>query len=162
MPWSVIATLAGVAVTALLGALAIVREQSVVRQLERVTALLKDTPEHAEGRSHLEWLRGDLSRRLNYQYRAPRQRFALFMGWFGLLFGLGNLIALYFLAAFRFASLATERLDPGWAPWVTYGGLVLVSIGLARSAYRGIVRRARRRIRWILRHKQSATRSPYI
>jgi hypothetical protein len=162
MPWSVLATLAGVAVTALLGALAIVREESVVRQLERITALLKETPDDAEGRAHLEWLRKDLSRRLNYQYRAPRQRLTLFMGWFGLLFGIGNLLAIYFLAAFKFATLTTTFLDPGWEPWIVYGTLALMSVGLARSAYRAIGRRARRRVRWILRHNSDASKSPYI
>ena len=81
MEWSVLATFAGVLVAAAGAAWAIVREQSLMRQLERVSAVLKDVPEGSPGHAHLVVVRADLARRLNETYRAPRHWVLAFIGW---------------------------------------------------------------------------------
>jgi hypothetical protein len=68
----VLTPLAAVLVTAVLGALGIAREQSAMRQLEWITAVLKDAGSKFPGREELVWLQEALAKRVNLQHRAPR------------------------------------------------------------------------------------------
>ena len=102
MDLGVIAPLAAVIVTAVLGALGIAREQSAMRQLERVTVVLKEAGEDFEGRTELLWLQTALAKRLNQQYRAPRKRGMLLYGWAMRLAGWGLLTWVYFVLSGAF------------------------------------------------------------
>lgn len=155
MTWTVLAALAGAFVTATLGALAIVREQSVIRQLERITAILKDTPDTVQGRANVEWVRDDLARRLNFQYRAPRQGSNLFIGWLGVLFGTGVLILVYAGLVFTGIAMALSGEAKTLPAWISVTEVVVVAaiaIVLLRTGYGFLRRRARQRLRWVIRH----------
>ena len=124
----VLAPIAAVVVTAALGALGIAREQSAMRQLERVTAVLKETPEHAAARGQLEWLRDALAAHVNAQYRAPRHRFIQTVGWVTTLGGCGIGVWFYMVLA-----LATERASPDpadtptWVALAIFFGLLIIA-----------------------------------
>lgn len=166
MTWSVIATLAGVAVTAVLGTLAIVREQSVVRQLERVNAVLKDMPAEAAGYAHLEWLRGDLARRVNLQYRAPRQRYRLFWGWYGLVLGgLFLVIGYAVMVALAIRSVPetpTPEPIPTWLSVLFFCAVTVSSFLMILLGMLFMRRRAMSRLRWSVRAAPTESAAPHI
>lgn len=159
------ATFVGIAVTAVLGALALAREQSVLRRLERISTVLKETPDHAAGRPHLEWLRDDLARRVNLQYRAPRDRWTLVAGWTvafaGLLLLLGAYVLLVVLAA-----LSIPQQDPSETTvedaqrmlWVVMAvGLVVFAAGTAMRFWRD-----RQRRKWAEQASPDDSKAPLI
>jgi hypothetical protein len=153
MDLGVIAPLAAVIVTAVLGALGIAREQSAIRQLERVTVVLKEAGEHFEGRAELLWLQTALATRLNQQYRAPRKRGMLLYGWAMRLAGLGLLTWVCFVlsnALFQVV-LTDSNGQPGVA--ATWALVVLfVVLGVLGSVIGTISlrKRERDRRRWLI------------
>lgn len=127
---------------------AVVREQSLMRQLERVTAILKDTPVEAlEPRKDLEYLRDHLSRRINRRYRAPRERFRLFMGWYLTLAGVGTLVWTFLLVAMQWVSQASP--SPEAVPFAVAATVVLaiIAFALGRTTLR---RRENARLDWVV------------
>ncbi|MCS6587146.1 hypothetical protein [Curtobacterium flaccumfaciens] len=165
MDWGVLASLAAVIVTAVLGALAIAREQSAMRQLERVTAVLKDTSQDFEGRQELLWLQSTLSTRVNLQYRAPRKRRVLIYGWATRLAGAGLLLWVYFVVTSAFVSSAL--IDSGGQPrvgatWAMLG--VIVALGVAGTAVgaRHLRRRDRERRAWVEAASSDASEAPQL
>lgn len=157
--WSVIATFAGVLVAAIGAAWAIVREQSVLRQLERVSSILKDYPESDAGREDLEFVRGDLAKRLNKVYRAPYEWFAGFAGWVIGMFGAAALIMAYlFLVTAANQEWPTSHKHRQPADWVNLAsftgvlGAVAVVVSIAFFARRTSVRR-----KWLKQNAKDMT-----
>ncbi|WIB69786.1 hypothetical protein [Curtobacterium sp. MCBD17_026] len=120
MDWAVVATFAGIGVTAVLGAFATVREQSPVRQLERVTAMLKDTPASTSARDDLEQLRDSLARRVLNGYRAPREGWMLTLSWLAFLYGGFFVVAGPVILAYNGLSLVPGLSDAPWQ-WMIMG-----------------------------------------
>lgn len=138
----------GLLVGAAGGAWAIVREQSLIRQLERVTAVLKDTPDDAsKARRDLEHIRNHLALRINRRYRAPRQRLELFNAWYFTLLGMGIAIVLVVTAI----ATGVERVQDADVPVVwSVVSLLAMGIGaLALGCYLNY-RRDRARSAWVL------------
>ena len=152
MDWGVVAPLAAVLVTAVLGALGIAREQSAIRQLERVTAVLKDAEDDFEGRAELIWLRNALAKRINLQYRAPRKRRVLLYGWATRLAGWGLLLWVYFVFSsvfFRVVltdSVGQPRVEATWAMVIALAILGFVGSGVGAFHLR---KRERQRTEWL-------------
>jgi hypothetical protein len=127
MDWSVLGSLAGLigAGAALWAAAwAIVRERSPLRELERITSVLKETPDNAPRRRELEAVRDHLSLRLNIRYRVPPQTYLIFLSW--------TLIVASFIFFILFIVIASIDSRPLPLPFqITYGFLngVLLSIG---------------------------------
>jgi len=127
MDWSVLGSLAGLlgAGAALWAAAwAIVRERSPLRELERITSILKDTPDDAPKRQELEAVRNHLSLRLNLRYRVPPQTPLIFLSW--------TLIVASFGAFILFIVLASIESTPmPIAFQLTYGFLngAVLSVG---------------------------------
>ena len=165
MDWAVIAPLAAVVVTAVLGALAVAREQSAIRQLERVTALLEDGDDDFAGRSDLLWLQSALARRVNQQYRAPRKRATLVYGWAMRLAGWGLLLWVYFVisgAIFQVAlrdSVGQARMGATWAFIVSI--VVLGVLGSAIGAF-SLRKRARERSEWLATADPDESHAPLL
>lgn len=162
MDWTIVAPISAVFVTAVLGALGISREQSVMRQLERVTAVLKDMPDNAEGRRDLEWLQTALARRVNNQYRAPRMRDDLAWGWLSRLSGWGLSLILYVLFFH-----AVQRASPSETPsalsgWITLAFLALIAVGSAWAGSRRLRRRVNERQKWIVESHSTDSAAPML
>jgi uncharacterized membrane protein (DUF485 family) len=150
MDWTVVAAFVGVLVPAALTALGIAREQSALRQLERVAAVLKDTADDVPGRPHLVWLHAALAERVNAQYRAPRYRPLQVLAWTMVLGGWSLAIYLYVivLVAFVRATPSDPHL-PAIVGMGIFGGLLvsfLVAVFLGR---RWLRQRATRRFEWL-------------
>lgn len=128
MDWGVLAPFAAVVVTAVLGAFGIAREQSAIRQLERVTAVLKDAGGDFDGRTELLWLQGALSKRVNRQYRAPRKRATLLYGWATRLAGWGLLLWIYFVLSSAF--FKNVLTDSGGQPRVGATWSFVIAVGV--------------------------------
>lgn len=151
--------------TAVLGALALAREQSVLRRLERISTVLKETPDDAAGRTHLEWLRDDLARRLNLQYRAPRDWWTLVAGWAialtGLLVLLGAYVLLVVLTAVsipKHESSATTVGDVQAMLWAAMAvGFAVFAVGTAMRFWRD-----RQRRKWAEKAAPHDSESPLI
>lgn len=100
-----------------------------MRQLERVTVVLREAGDKFEGRAELLWLQTALAKRLNQQYRAPRMRRVLLYGWAMRLAGWGLLTWLYFVlsdALFQVvltASNGQPRVAAAWALVTSFVGL---------------------------------------
>lgn len=163
MSWAVVATFAGIGVTAVLGAITAAHEQTPMKQLERVTALLKDTPTDASERAQLVWLRDELSRRVNERYRAPRDRFGLGLGWLTGLYGAG--LTVVFLPAL------IHLLTKDWTPTgefpvevqpLIYGGLLVLGIGLIVIGRYSLKTRREARRRWIDEHTSTESAQPRL
>ena len=152
MNWGVLAPLAAVIVTAVLGAVAIAREQSAIRQLERVTIVLKDAESDFDGRQALLWLQTALAERVNRQYRAPRKRSALIYGWATRLAGWGVLLWVYFVfSSVFFRTVLTDevgqpRVGATWAAVISI--TVLGFVGSAVGAFH-LRKRERERAEWL-------------
>lgn len=153
MNWAIVATFVGIGVTAVLGAITAAHEQSPMKQLERVTALLKDTPSDAAERRQLTWLRDELSRRVNEQYRAPTDRYGL---------GLGSVIGIYGagLVVFLFPILI-NLWTKDWTPpqnlsvgvqSLMYGALLVGGGVLAAFGRKTLKLRNLRRRQWVAEH----------
>ncbi|MFS0731035.1 hypothetical protein ABC270_13270 [Curtobacterium sp. 1P10AnD] len=97
---------AGVLVTAALGAIAVVREQSAMRQLERITAILKDAPEGTITQRRLQVLQEHLTHRVSLQYRLPKGAEAQFLG----LTMAGSSIALLLITLFDMTTSLNRRV----------------------------------------------------
>jgi hypothetical protein len=93
MDWSIIGGILAGGAAVWAAVYTLVRERAPMRELERVTAVLKDTPKDALNRVELEAVRDHLSLRINYGYRAPRELGFLVLGWTGLLGG----VVLFFI-----------------------------------------------------------------
>jgi len=98
--------IAGVLVTAALGAIAVVREQSAMRQLERITAILKDAPEGTITQRRLQLLQEHLTHRVSLQYRLPRGVQTQFLG----LMMAGSSIALLLTTLFDMTASLNHRV----------------------------------------------------
>ncbi len=165
MDWDVVAPLAAVFVTAVLGALGIAREQSAIRQLERVTAVLKDAEDDFEGRAELLWLRSALAKRINLQYRAPRKRRVLFYGWATRLAGWGLLIWVYFVFSsviFRVVltdSVGQPRVGATWAMVIAITVLGFVGSGVGAFHLR---KRERQRTDWLKTASPTTSEAPQL
>lgn len=165
MDLGVIAPVAAVIVTALLGALGIAREQSAIRQLERVTTVLKDAGDDFEGRSELLWLRAALAKRVNQQYRAPRKRGVLISGWAMRLAGWGLLLWVYFVFSnVIFRDVFTDsggqpRIGLTWALVISI--LVLGVLGSAIGAA-GLRKRDRDREQWLATAGSDQSHAPLL
>ena len=164
MSWTVIAAFAAPAVAAVLGAWGIAREQSVIRRLERITAILKDTPKGAAAEAHLQWLRDDLARRLNIAYRAPRERESQWFGWALTVLGGSILAGIYILivVAAAIASNTSEEPISAGQGVLTF---VLIVVGAIASLLFGfglIIRRNKKRERWAEEAAADDTHSPKI
>ncbi|MFJ3385608.1 MULTISPECIES: hypothetical protein [unclassified Curtobacterium] len=161
MEWSVLATFAGVLVAAFGAAWAIVREQSPMRQLERVSAVLKDMPEGDSACESLEVVRRDLAKRINSAYRAPREWFFGIAAW---AFRIGGWLV--FVVAYGYAFLGLEALLPptrdprdyGAADWLelaAFFGIFAAVAGLLATQLFHIRNRNRRK--WLDEHHANAT-----
>lgn len=164
MSWTVIAAFAAPAVAASIGAWGLAREQSILRRLERVTAVLKETPESAQAREHLEWLRDDLARRLNIGYRAPRAREALWWGWALTVLGGAALAAIYILVIVAAASSVSAS---GHSATAGEGVLffvisVIASFAVLIAGFVLIIRRNAKRELWAKNAGWDDTHSPTI
>lgn len=166
MEWSVLATFAGVLVAAAGAAWAIVREQSVIRQLERVTAVLTDVPEGSPGHAHLVVVRADLARRLNETYRAPRHWFRAFAGW-----TFWILAALAFVLAYVYAYVGLTALLPlpvsrrDFTPrdWFELAGVFVgLSVGAFFLAGAALLGRSRKRRAWLDGHNADEADRPSV
>ena len=152
MDLGVIAPLAAVIVTAVLGALGIAREQSAMRQLERVTVVLKEAGQDFEGRAELLWLQTALAKRLNRQYRAPRKRGVLLYGWAMRLAGWGLLTWVYFvLSDALFQVVLTDsngqpRVAATWSLIISFVVLGVIGSVIGTTSLR---RRERDRRQWL-------------
>lgn len=164
MEWSVLATFAGVLVAAFGAAWAIVREQSVMRQLERVSAVLKDLPCDDPGRDHLVVVRADLAKRLNEGYRAPRIWGLALLASALRIFGAIVIAVGYVYAFIGLNSLLPPTADlRGYrsADWLGLS-VVFVVIGAATFLIAAAVvgKRSQLRRGWLSRHsRDSADRS---
>jgi len=138
MDWSIVGTLLTAVVGVTVATWTVVRERSPLRELERITAVLKDTPEDAPRRRELEVIRDHLSQRLNARYRAPREVVGRFLAVYCMLSGV-------LLGGFGFVivALAPEYSSPAalviYAVFsgisVTIGALVLASIRRYRKRW---------------------------
>jgi hypothetical protein len=163
--WGVVAPVGAVIVTAVLGALGIAKEQSAIRQLERVTLVLKDTGDEYAGRSELLWLQGVLAKRVNQQYRAPRKRGVLIYGWAMRLAGWGLLLWVYLVvsgAIFRLVltdSVGQPRVGATWALVIS-----IVVLGVLGSAIGALVirRRERERAEWLVAAGPDESHAPLL
>lgn len=165
MNWGIVASFAAVAVTAVLGALGIAREQSAIRQLERVTAVLKDSEPTFQGRAELEWMRAALAKRVNNQYRAPRARGNLFWSWVSLLLGWGLLAGIYgiFVKALTDAATATnDGKVEGWGAWVVLSIGIITGVGGAMTGARGLRARQALRDKWIKQARAEDSDAPTL
>jgi len=150
--WEVMAPFAAVVVTAALGAWGIAREQSAMRQLERVTAVLKDAGDDFEGRAELLWLQTALSRRVNRQYRAPQKRGVLFYAWALRIASLGMLLWVYFVLtnAFFSRALTDEVGQPRvGATWATIVAITVLGVLGAIVGALQLRRREKERAEWL-------------
>lgn len=155
MQWSVVATFAGVLVAASAAAWGIVREQSVVRQLERLTAILKDIGEDEPSRAHLEFVRTDLAERLNTNYRAPREWLASFIGWTLRLAAWASFVIAYAAIAATLIAQIPKPVRDGGPGTIIMVALLNAAVGgasllLAAAFFR---RRRVRRQRWLDDHQ---------
>jgi hypothetical protein len=149
MDWSVLATFAGVAVAAAGAAWAVVREQSVLRQLERVTAVLKDLPESSPAAPQLMFLQNSLARRLSRGYRAPKLYWEQYFGWFALLLSIGMFASLV-ATAVRAALYSWTVMRMGAVADVILVGILLLFIAVAfLVGVRYLRRRTRTRNDWL-------------
>lgn len=165
MDWGVVAPVSAVIVTAVLGALGIAREQSAIRQLERVTAVLKDTNDDFDGRPELRWLQGELASRVKQQYRAPRKRSELIYGW-GLRFGgWGLLIWVYFvISSAFFQQVLTDRngqprLGATWALIISIFALGVLGSIVGAAILR---KRERDRVHWLAKAGPEESLAPFL
>lgn len=166
MNWTVLATFVSIAVTAILGFLAIAREGSLTRKLERVSAVLSDIPATSAATDHLTWLRDDLARRVNLRYRAPRELLALSVGWTFSVLGSLLLLSswvLLILSAVAESGKVTKAESAAIAEargtfWIMLAiGFVSLLIGQVT-----IVIREARRNRWAAAARADETASPLI
>ena len=109
MDWSIVGGILAGAAAVWAAVYTLLRERAPMRELERVTAVLKDTPEGAAHRPHLEAVRDHLCLRINFAYRAPREFLLLSLGWTGLLGGLAMFVFVFILEFFG------EGATPAWA-----------------------------------------------
>lgn len=149
MDWAVVATFAGIGVTAVLGALTTAREQSPFRQLERVTAVLKDTPSGTAGRESLEVLRDELAERILNGYRAPREQRGLILAWIGMLYGAGLLIAGPTMVLLAVNELFPGDFLPGWTRIVFGPVFFLLGVVMVRLSRRAFGLRQEHRALWV-------------
>lgn len=144
--WATVASLAGVLVAAGGAAWAIAREQSLLRQLERITDILKDTEAAGSARADLEHVRDSLARRINLRYRAPRLRQEAFGSWYLILAGCGA----WLIFVGNGFVWATERVLqahlPGWVGVTSTGIVAIILAGLGAFWY---AMRIRERERWV-------------
>lgn len=160
-----VAALAAVLVTAALGALGITREQSAIRQRERVTAVLKEMGSDAKGRDELEWLQGALARRVNLQYRAPRERSSMLAGWTGRLLGSGLVLYTYFFLTTTFLASVTSDDSGNLTPFgtaitlgaYTVGGVAAILVGNLNLRQRRSIRD-----RWVTEAEPGDSTAPTL
>lgn len=161
----VIAPLAAVIVTAVLGALGIAREQSAMRQLERVTVVLKEAGKDFEGRAELLWLQTALAKRLNQQYRAPRKRGVLLYGWAMRLAGWGLLTWVYFvLSGALFQVVLTDsngqpRVAATWGLVISFVVLGALGSVIGTTSLR---KRERDRREWLVAAGPDESDAPHL
>lgn len=166
MEWSVLATFAGVLIAAFGAAWAIVREQSLIRQLERVTAVLTDVPVGSPGYDDLVVVRAHLARRFNETYRAPREWARGFFGWTLRVAG-----ALAFVLAYVYVFIGLNALLPRTRPfsdyratdWLAIGGLfAALALGVFIAATLVMWGRSDRRRRWLIAHDPDEAHRPSV
>lgn len=166
MEWSVLATFAGVLVAAAGAAWAIVREQSLIRQLERVTSVLTDVPEGSPGYDHLVFVRADLARRLNETYRAPRHWLRAFVGWTlrlasGLAFALAYVYV--YLGLNMLVPVARPGRDYSAANWLELAGVFgALACGVSVAASLTMWGRSERRRTWLRGHRPDEADRPSV
>ena len=129
MDWSIIATFVTAGVGVWVAASAIVRERSPLRDLERITAVLKDTPADASRRPVLEAVRDDLSLLLNLRYRAPRFRYDRFVFWYCVL-AVALLVVVFVLGVI----LGVEQLSPLQSIVGAVGCCLLLAVAISARA----------------------------
>ncbi len=133
-----------------------------MRQLERVTAILKDTTESTAGRESLEALRDELAERILNSYRAPRERFALFYVWASALYGIGLLVA-GVVWVFRAVGETFGEVElPIWVFFAIGGGLIIVGIFLLRSSFEALRDRQKFRDKWLSGPKPRTSEAPKL
>lgn len=166
MEWSVLATFAGVLVAAAGAASAIVREQSLIRQLERVTAVLTDVREGSPGYDHLVVVRADLARRFNETYRAPRHWGRAFAGW---TLRVAAALALVLTYVYVFTGLYTLMprnrpvSDYSGSDWLELGGLFgALAVGVFIASGLVMWGRSERRRKWLNTHGPEEADRPSV
>ncbi|GAB2975867.1 hypothetical protein [Frigoribacterium salinisoli] len=139
MDWSIIGGILAGAAAVWAAVYTLVRERAPMRELERVTAVLKDTPKDALNRVDLEVVRDHLSLRINYGYRAPRGLGFLLLGWTGLLSG----VVLFFVV-FGVELTGEQTLSTGRSILLGMMNGIVVALGQA-----ALFARWRARNKWL-------------
>lgn len=135
---------------AVLGARVIAHEQSLIRRLERITAVLKDTPKGAAAETHLQWLRDDLARRLNIAHRAPRERDSQWFRWALAVLGGSVLAGIYVLIVVAAAIASNSNDEPVSAGQGGFTFVLIVAAAIASLLFGSalLIRRNKKRERW--------------
>jgi len=137
--WSIIGGILAGAAAVWAAVYTLVRERAPMRELERVTAVLKDTPDQVAYRAYLEAVRDHLFLRINFAYRAPREVYLLTLGWTGLAGGLLFFIFLVYVESGR------ETALPTWASLA----LGLINGGIVAIGQLALYSRWRSRQKWL-------------
>lgn len=137
MDWSIVSSIL-VASVGLWGAFwAVSRERAPMRELERITIILKDTPDDAPKRAYLEGVRDHLSMRINHRYRAPRKATELFSVFYGLFAGTA------FLVFYVLVRVTTSIEVTPASTWVTLGAVTAWFLAAGFFAIKRMVARYR-------------------
>lgn len=134
-----------------------------LKKLERVSAIVKDMTEDAQGRIELQVVQADLARRINFAYRAPRQLFEVVFAWFSRVGG-GVFLGIAYLTFVLAAMHSLPRAMGFWSLSGLGGGILYAAIGLALIllAEAALLRRKRSRMSWIEKHGETETDAPTL